>query len=188
MRLLRAASYAAVPWKNGGGITHEIARSGDEEPPGWRLSVATIDRDGPFSDFTGCDRTIVPIEGAGFVLSFEDGRQVRLDAPFEPFEFAGEARVTCALVAGRSRDFNAITRRDLRTHAVRRFTVSAVGGPISLSGDAFVYAGDAVTVSCAGTEFLVEAGDTLDVPEPATLLFHAVGERANLLIVIFRRS
>ena len=71
---LASASYRTVPWKNGGGTTREIAVSED-----WRLSVATIEQDGPFSDFTGFDRTIVPIEGNGIELIFAPDQSVTLD-------------------------------------------------------------------------------------------------------------
>ena len=50
--IIRRRDYHAAPWRNGGGVTFEIAR----EPQGegafeWRLSLAQVDRTGPFSDF-----------------------------------------------------------------------------------------------------------------------------------------
>lgn len=44
-RLLRASDRAARPWKNGGGVTHDIAVSPEDADDGdflWRASVATI--------------------------------------------------------------------------------------------------------------------------------------------------
>ena len=68
---LALSSLPATPWKNGGGTTREIAAF----PPGaglddfgWRLSVAEVERDGPFSVFSGVDRTIVLLDGAGMRL------------------------------------------------------------------------------------------------------------------------
>ena len=59
-------------WKNGGGETAEIAVS----PPGaaldafdWRLSMAKVETDGPFSAFPGIDRTLAILEGEGIRLS-----------------------------------------------------------------------------------------------------------------------
>ncbi|MFN9927385.1 MAG: HutD family protein, partial [Phenylobacterium sp.] len=59
--LLRAADRLAVPWKNGGGITRELA----VWPPGasfddfvWRVSMAEVHQDGPFSSFPGVDRIL----------------------------------------------------------------------------------------------------------------------------------
>jgi environmental stress-induced protein Ves len=54
-------------WKNGAGTTREIA----VEPAGagtddfdWRLSLAEVDRDAPFSAFPGVDRCIVLLRGS----------------------------------------------------------------------------------------------------------------------------
>ena len=61
-------SLAAMPWKNGGGTTQEIACW----PPGaglsefgWRVSIATIAAPGPFSVFADIDRSIMLLEGEG---------------------------------------------------------------------------------------------------------------------------
>lgn len=103
-----------MPWRNGGGITEEIATS----PAGaglesfvWRVSIAEVARDGPFSRFPGIDRTITLIEGAGMSLS-NGSRAVVLRTPFEPYAFDGDESIDCALVSGPVRDFNAMVRRD----------------------------------------------------------------------------
>ena len=56
-RLLREAQYARQQWRNGGGVTAEIWR--ETMPDGeflWRLSMADVASDGPFSQFPGCDQ------------------------------------------------------------------------------------------------------------------------------------
>jgi environmental stress-induced protein Ves len=102
-----------MPWKNGGGKTLEIAA----EPPGadlaefaWRVSVAEIERDGPFSTFPGVERTLVLLSGGGMRLSGA-GVAVELRIPYEPVTFAGEAAIECALADGPTRDFNLMVRR-----------------------------------------------------------------------------
>ena len=116
MRLIRRETYRRTAWKNGGGISFEIAA--DESPePGWRLALAAIDRDGPFSDYTGYDRTIIVVEGAGCTLEFEDGESARLEL-LQPCTFAGERRVVCRLIDGRLKDLNVMTRRGMHAHAV----------------------------------------------------------------------
>jgi environmental stress-induced protein Ves len=52
------ARLPAISWKNGGGTTREVVT----QPPGaafdefnWRVSIATIASDGPFSTFPGVD-------------------------------------------------------------------------------------------------------------------------------------
>jgi environmental stress-induced protein Ves len=109
------AELPATPWKNGGGSTREIACC----PPGaglhsfdWRVSIATIDRSGPFSVFAGVDRCIVLLAGDGVALDApQAGWQHRLDSPLQPFTFSGDDAVDCTLLGGTSTDFNVMTRR-----------------------------------------------------------------------------
>lgn len=109
------AAIAPTPWKNGGGATREIAAW----PPGagmdtfdWRISVADIAADGPFSAFPGIDRQIVLIDGAGVHLQAHDDsfchKLVRIG---EPYAFSGDTAIHAALVDGPTRDFNVMTRR-----------------------------------------------------------------------------
>ena len=112
-RLLTPADYRTMPWKNGGGRTTEIAAF----PPGatldtflWRVSLADVACDGPFSPFPGIDRTIVLLDGAGMRLR-EGPRDVELTTPFVPHDFSGDEGIDCTLVAGPVRDFNVMFRR-----------------------------------------------------------------------------
>lgn len=114
--LFRAGDLVAAPWKNGGGSTREIAAY----PPGssfddfaWRVSIADVGADGPFSRFPGIDRTIVLLDGNGMKLILDGAGEHRLDQPFEPFEFEGEAKVAAVLLDGPTRDFNLMVRREL---------------------------------------------------------------------------
>ena len=57
---IRWDDHELVPWKNGLGMTREVANaSGADSVMIWRISLATVDRDGPFSDFTGYKRIIM---------------------------------------------------------------------------------------------------------------------------------
>ena len=54
MRILRANQYRCMPWKNGAGVTREVAAWPPEarlDDFGWRVSMARVERDGPFSTF-----------------------------------------------------------------------------------------------------------------------------------------
>jgi hypothetical protein len=105
----------AMPWKNGGGVTREIVC----QPPGagmgdfdWRVSIAHIASDGPFSAFPGIDRVITLLSGGGVQLLGDDGQvNHRLDTPLTPFAFEGEAAIHARLLAGDCHDFNVMTRR-----------------------------------------------------------------------------
>ena len=71
MRLLRASDHRRMPWKNGGGMTVEIAVSPEGagiEDFDWRVSMAFVEQDGPFSIFPGIDRTLAVLSGDGIVL------------------------------------------------------------------------------------------------------------------------
>lgn len=112
-----------TPWKNGGGVTREVvtwpAGAGLDDFD-WRVSIATIAADGPFSVFDGIDRTIVLLEGAGVKLRSAQFEH-RLDTPYEPFDFAGEEAVECSLIGGESTDLNVMSRRARGRCAVRVF-------------------------------------------------------------------
>ena len=114
MEILHFNDLPKQPWKNGGGVTWEIAAD-EEQPPAWRISVALIDRSGPFSDYRGYDRTIVAVDGGSVELDV-NGAPVTL-AQGEPFAFPGEAKVTCAVDAS-ARDFNVMTLRSELSHDV----------------------------------------------------------------------
>lgn len=73
MRIIRHAALTPAPWRNGGGITHEIASVSDDCGLLWRLSLAEIDRNGPFSAFPGLHRILTVVAGGGLVLDLPDG-------------------------------------------------------------------------------------------------------------------
>ncbi|MFC5743144.1 HutD family protein [Dyella tabacisoli] len=114
-RIIRADACTPVPWKNGQGLTREIARhpsAADGEHFLWRVSVAEVNSAAPFSAFPGIDRHIALLDGAGFTMTLDDRHQHALCTPFKPFAFPGEAQVTVTLANGPTRDFNLMTRRD----------------------------------------------------------------------------
>jgi environmental stress-induced protein Ves len=126
MRVLRAADRIATPWKNGGGHTREVAAF----PPGadldgfeWRISLAQIAADGPFSTFPGVDRVLTVIQGEGLLLTVDD-RMLALDAASPPLAFPGEARVAARLTDGPISDLNVMARRDKWRARTRRLTVA----------------------------------------------------------------
>ena len=140
-------AIAPQPWKNGAGLTREIAHGGETDAFDWRLSVAEVERDSPFSAFPGIDRCIVLLHGAGMRLRSRDGRiDHRLTQPLVPFHFAGDAALAAALIAGASSDFNVMTRR-----GVFRSSVSVHREPTELQ------AGDITLLLCSAGEWAVEA-------------------------------
>lgn len=60
-----------MPWKNGGGMTRELVcqpPDADMDSFDWRVSIAHIASDGPFSSFSGVDRIITLLSGGGVHL------------------------------------------------------------------------------------------------------------------------
>lgn len=109
MRLLDPAGYRHMPWANGRGHTTEIARADDDAGLLWRLSMAQVTEDGPFSLFSGIDRSLTVIDGPGFVLESSGWRLAA--APFLPVGFPGDVAVSSRDVTGASVDFNVMWRR-----------------------------------------------------------------------------
>lgn len=111
-------------------MTHEVAAGGGE-PWAWRLSVAEVAADGPFSRFEGVDRHILLLEGRGFRLRARSGWTRTLDERHRPFAFAGEEEVACALLGGPVRDCNVMVRRAAASARVDVVELSA--GPAGLA-------------------------------------------------------
>ncbi|KRB85058.1 hypothetical protein ASE00_21495 [Sphingomonas sp. Root710] len=112
VRTIRHRDCAEVPWKNGGGTTRGIAAF----PPGatiddflWRISMARVAADGPFSRFDGIDRVLTVIEGV-LELRSADGVTI-LDSASPPFGFNGEAAIAGRPRGGAAIDLNVMVRR-----------------------------------------------------------------------------
>lgn len=142
------------PWRNGAGLTREIAFGGASSADfDWRISLAEVARDAPFSAFPGVDRCIVLLRGAGMRLRSADGAiDHALTTPLLPFRFAGEAALDATLIDGASSDFNVMTRR-----GVFRSAVSCERGAAELRG------ADATLLLCSAGEWRVATD------EPSTL-------------------
>lgn len=118
MRLLRISDYSRTRWKNDGGWTTEIASVPlVDQASGflWRVSIAEIEANGPFSLFPGIERDLLLLAGTGIELDIDDAPAMRLDQRFQRIHFSGEAVVQCRLLAGPTRDFNVMTVRGRAT-------------------------------------------------------------------------
>lgn len=107
--LVRADDVPPQPWSNGGGTTRELLCRPDGRDWRLRISVADVDRDGPFSPFPGVERWFTVLKGRGVVLHF-DRRAVKLTRLDEPLRFDGAAAPGCTLVDGPTRDLNLMLR------------------------------------------------------------------------------
>lgn len=91
--------YLRTPWKNGGGVTVDIAFDDDSGGNVWRFGRTPITVAGPFSDYTGFDRMQVLVAGSGLVLQTPAG-EIDVRRPFRPVRFAGETPIVSRLESG----------------------------------------------------------------------------------------
>ena len=125
MRVLRSADYRRMPWKNGGGETQEIlvAPAGATlDTLDWRVSLARVAQDGPFSVFNGVQRTLCVLRGNGIQLQTADQTPVDLYVASEPYTFDGAAATSSHLLDGPIVDLNVMSRRGRFRHHVRRLS------------------------------------------------------------------
>jgi uncharacterized protein len=118
VNIIRKSSFVAVPWKNGGGITHEAIRvpvGGDSFL--WRVSVAHIDASGPFSDFAGYSRNMVLLQGQGLRLKFDNGEHRVLRTVGDTAAFDGGTSTYCDLLDGPCVDLNFMVSKSVRADA-----------------------------------------------------------------------
>jgi uncharacterized protein len=147
--IIRQHDCPLQPWKNGLGRTREIAVQASGTGNGflWRVSVAEVDSAAPFSAFPGIDRSIVLLDGAGFVMTLDGTRKHPLTTAFAPFAFPGEAQVAVALAAGPTRDFNLMVKR------------------AEARGEVQVWRGPGTRVAPTGIVLVYCAGGSLDTPD-----------------------
>lgn len=180
MRFVRHARLTPAPWKNGSGITREIASVSDDRGLLWRLSLAEIERHGPFSVFAGRDRILTIVAGGGLVLEMPE-RSQRLDRML-PFRFSGTTPVTAHLSADQVRALNLIYRPDDLTAAVHplhggtRWAIRVKPGEavaiFTVSGGATLNGAELEP----GDTVLDAAGD-LDVPPGAEAVIISIAHR-----------
>jgi len=158
MKLIRYDALTATPWKNGGGITRELAcypAGANMQDFVWRVSIADVGQSGPFSSFPGIARIITLLDGDGMQLQFENGRRHDLTTTLAPYAFRGEDALHAELAGSASRDFNLMWRRD------------AAHGSVQVLHESTSIAADATTLLFCATgewragEHRLTQGDTL---------------------------
>ncbi len=111
MSVLRRSEWQPRPWA--GGFSYELASAAD-----WRVSVATIERDGPFTAFPGWFRRTFLIRGAG--ISLGDATMTPLDPELA---YPGDPPPFCRLLHGPVMVLNVFTAPGASAR-MRRETIS----------------------------------------------------------------
>jgi environmental stress-induced protein Ves len=163
-RVVRWRDLHPEPWANGGGTTRTLARSPDraDGSSSWRVSIADIDTDGPFSTFPGLERTFLLLDGASVRLTV-DG--VRHDLrPGDRLRFYGEQHTACRLDGGPARALNVMTRPDV-VHAdlepLHAATAAEVEGAPGTTVLLLCLSGRTTVVSPPGTELALAPLDAV---------------------------
>lgn len=165
--LLPAAEREARAWKNGAGLTRDVISmppgSGLEDF-GWRLSIAEVDADGPFSIFEGVQRHMLVLAGSLELQGPGVDKTLRAGGP--PFAFSGEIPVHGSPLDGPVRDLNLMVR-------IGQFDgeLATIHSGIWRSGDAdtVIVAPGSGTVTVDGARFDLAADDALLLPGGATI-------------------
>lgn len=139
IQIIRYQECESSLWKNGGGSTKQLLispKDADLTNFDYRISIATISSDGPFSPFPGIDRQLCILEGAGVKLKMmsddlAEPNQLIL-RPNEPaFCFSGETQIESKLLDKQIIDFNVMTKRGKYRAYIERLELNGSLNPES---------------------------------------------------------
>lgn len=161
-RLLKNQDYKKMSWKNGKGITEEIIRVNhpDSQEFLWRLSIADINEEGEFSIFSGYQRIITVLEGAGMLLNV-DNNWSRPLLVADPFAFSGDAKVVCRLLDGQLRDFNLIYDPRFIKVRIQWFNLDALLRFFSDAEQLVIFSTSSQTIQIANETMVLSRYDTV---------------------------
>ncbi len=149
----------AQPWVNGAGTRQELATGDHAGDIVWRLSVAAIERDCPFSTYPGLSRLHTLIAGVGTRLT---GTGVEIEVrPMVPVAFDAAIPLDCMLIDGAATALNVIydpvaiyaelLALDAGAHLIeaREIAVLCVSGSAAINGETLEASQGAVVQNAA---------------------------------------
>ena len=155
MRIQRFGEHRVMPWANGLGISYEVSsdRNADGEWT-WRVAIAPVVEDGPFSSLSGVDRELVVTEGRGMMLDI-DGKSVECP-PRQVVQFSGDAITFARLIDGPVVDLGLMT---VRGSVIGSMVVVDIGDVIE--SDVLVAVEDASFKDKNGRHYILGPKDAL---------------------------
>jgi len=118
MEIIRYAELKPQPWRNGVGVTRELASHSETAPAAdvtvqdgawdWRVDIAEVSKAGDFANVPGTDRVLTVIDGELLLLKV-DAAEHPLEK-YRPFRFSGDADASGALPTGDIRALFVVTR------------------------------------------------------------------------------
>ena len=176
-KLLSQVNYKVMKWKNGRGETSEIARFPGEDPFLWRLSMAPVIENGPFSLFPNYDRYITLVEGKGLKLK---DKVIHIG---EVLKFLGDENISGELINGKIVDLNLIVKRN---------QVQAKYEVIKLSKDPYSFSKQSklAFIFCLSGQLSISNGitvkekDTLKIDElKEKLVIKSMGQESSFVLI-----
>ncbi len=183
--LIQTEKLPLQPWKNGLGVTTEIAI----HPTGadfkkndfhWRVSSALITGDNTFSQFTGYNRLLFILSGHGLILN-----KSKTIINGESHRFLGEDAVECSLVKGSVLDLGVIFNRNRYRSEM---DVIAIEKPTDFKFEKGTYFLKGLTSSIYLGETAVPANDMIRIEAPDSAIVAAEKYPAKILKISIRES
>lgn len=197
MRLIRAHDYRRMPWKNGGGVTIEVAIAPDDatlDSFDWRISMAHVATSGPFSRFPGVDRTLAVLTGKGIRLAIDGAPPVALHISSPPHAFPGQVETDATLVDGAIDDLNVMSHQVRYHHRMARHKANeTVSIPLDAEAVVLMPRGGGLKLAAGSASIDVADGDTVileqpDLPGNGEIALHQKGDAcAEIYLIAFWR-
>jgi environmental stress-induced protein Ves len=183
---LPAAARSQTPWKNGGGVTSEIAAypaGAGLDDFGWRVSTATVAAGGPFSRFEGIDRTLLVLGGKGLALQIGEQPPAAVTRETPPISFPGDVAVHAELLKGPVSDLNVMTRRNEWRSHVQRLISEAPRATVRSADVSFVIALAPLVARNAGAAVELATGDAIRLAAREVLTVEPVAPGAEFVVI-----
>lgn len=169
---LPSSNFTAMPWRNGAGVTREIAVEPSDDPAvpfHWRLSMADLAGDGPFSAFPGIDRVLLLLDGEGVVLTIDGGSPRALPVG-EAIAFPADVPTTLTMQSPRGQDLNLMWDR---SRVVGSMIVLEAGTERRSDETAIAVALDPSLVIVDGERVVLDLHDAVRIDGPAAVRIDA---------------
>ncbi|UYL08198.1 HutD family protein [Bdellovibrio sp. SKB1291214] len=180
---LPKSSYQKMPWKNGQGMTAQIALGPDDavfpKEFSWRISSAEVNGDGPFSRFEGCERLLIVTKGAGLLLN---GDKL---GHGEVFAFSGDIDINAELIQGPIVDLGVIYRPDKVRVEMKVLDLSKNSFLNFETGIHFIYCLHGMLQL---SDFIIHAEDTVRIEKRGPINLGGLNHSVYILISIFQKS
>ena len=189
IKIITPEQYNDIPWKNGKGSTTELLINDDADINDfeWRLSIAKVTENGPFSDFGGFLRNLVLINGNGITLEHNQNSVDNLDSLLKVASFNGADTTVATLTAGPIVDFNVMTKEHMYVSNVQTY-VDQHSVQLTRADICFIYCLQGVAKLSTGdskSEYELPAGHLMAIFDEQLQSFHLQGQD---IIVVYLNS